>query len=386
MDTEKKKVILQILPRLEIGGAEQGAIEISIFMKKMGWKTIVASASGTLIQRLALNNIKHIKLPLATKNPLIIFLNIFFLMWIIKKNKVKIVHVRSRAPAWSAFIACKMLRGIKFITTVHGAYQNQNQVKKIYNSIMTKGHKIIAISKYIKKYLIQNFKFTKKKKENIIVIPRGVALDKYNVNKVSTKRMLVLMKNWDIPDGIPIILFPSRIASFKGHMTLLKAVAVLKKDKKNQFFCVLVGLPKKNSRIAERLISFINKNELNNVVKFAGKCIDMPAAYKVCDIVVSPAEKPEGFGRIIVEAQAMQRLIIASAHGGSVELIKNNYNGFLFNPLDEYDLANKIKHTIYLAKEKKERIIAIANELVREQYNIDKMYEANLKLYDSLIQ
>ena len=326
MDIEKKKIILQVLPSLDMGGAEEGTVEIALFMKKMGWKTIVASSSGSLVKKLLLNDIKHIELPLKTKNPLIIFYNIFLLIWVIKKKNIKIVHARSRAPAWSAFIACKMLRGIKFITTVHGAYQNQNVLKRFYNSIMTKGYKTIAISKYIKKYLINNFKFTKKKKENIVVIPRGVALDKYNVNKVSTKRMIVLMKNWEIPDGIPIILFPSRIASFKGHITLLKAISVLKKDKKNQFMCLMVGSIKENSKIGERLISFIDKNQLNNVVKFAGKCSDMPAAYKLSDIVVSPAEKPEGFGRIIIEAQAMQRPIIASAHGGSVELIKHNYN------------------------------------------------------------
>ncbi len=385
MDIEKKKIILQVLPSLDMGGAEEGTVEIALFMKKMGWKTIVASSSGSLVKKLLLNDIKHIELPLKTKNPLIIFYNIFLLIWVIKKKNIKIVHVRSRAPAWSAFIACKMLRGIKFITTVHGAYQNQNVLKRFYNSIMTKGYKTIAISKYIKKYLINNFKFTKKKKENIVVIPRGVALDKYNVNKVSTKRMIVLMKNWEIPDGIPIILFPSRIASFKGHITLLKAISVLKKDKKNQFMCLMVGSIKENSKIGERLISFIDKNQLNNVVKFAGKCSDMPAAYKLSDIVVSPAEKPEGFGRIIIEAQAMQRPIIASAHGGSVELIKHNYNGFLFNPSDEYDLANKIKYILCLTKEKKKKIISLAYHLVREQYNINNMCESNFKLYNSLI-
>jgi len=385
MDIEKKKIILQVVPSLDMGGAEEGTVEIALFMKKMGWKTIVASSSGSLVKKLLLNDIKHIELPLKTKNPLIIFYNIFLLIWVIKKKNIKIVHARSRAPAWSAFIACKMLRGIKFITTVHGAYQNQNVLKRFYNSIMTKGYKTIAISKYIKKYLINNFKFTKKKKENIVVIPRGVALDKYNVNKVSTKRMIVLMKNWEIPDGIPIILFPSRIASFKGHITLLKAISVLKKDKKNQFMCLMVGSIKENSKIGERLISFIDKNQLNNVVKFAGKCSDMPAAYKLSDIVVSPAEKPEGFGRIIIEAQAMQRPIIASAHGGSVELIKHNYNGFLFNPSDEYDLANKIKYILCLTKKKKKKIISLAYHLVREQYNINNMCESNFKLYNSLI-
>jgi len=385
MDIEKKKIILQVLPRLDMGGAEEGTVEISLFMKKMGWKTIVASSSGALVRKIVLSGIKHIELPLETKNPLKIFFNIFLLIWVIKKNKVKIVHARSRAPAWSAFLACKMLRGIKFVTTVHGAYQNQNQFKRLYNSIMTKGYKIIAISKFIEKYLINNFKFTKRKKENIVIIPRGVAFEKYDINKVTTKRMLSLMKNWEIPDGIPIILFPSRIASFKGHITLLKAIAVLKKDKKNKFFCLMVGTMKEDSKIGERLVSFINKNKLNNVVKFAGKCSDMPAAYKLCDIVVSPAEKPEGFGRIIVEAQAMQRPVIASAHGGSVELIKDNYNGFLFNPSDEYDLANKIKYTLFLTKEKKKRIVSLAYDLVKEQYNINKMCESNFRLYNSLI-
>ena len=150
MDIEKKKVILQIVPSLEIGGAEAGTLEISRFMKQKGWKVIVASSGGSLIRNLALDNIIHVKLPMNSKNPLIIIINIFRLAWVIKKYRIKIVHVRSRAPAWSAYYACSMFRGIKFITTVHGAYNNQNFLKKFYNSIMLKSNKIIAISKYIK--------------------------------------------------------------------------------------------------------------------------------------------------------------------------------------------------------------------------------------------
>ena len=167
--TENKKIILQVIPAMEMGGAEVGTLDISSYMKKKGWNVIVTSSGGSLVEKLNFRKIKHIKLPLNSKNPLIIFFNIFTLAWIIKKYKVKIVHVRSRAPAWSAYYACSMFRGVKLVSTVHGAYNNQNIFKKIYNSIMLKSIKIIAISKYIKNYLLKNYKFTKKKRKKLLL-------------------------------------------------------------------------------------------------------------------------------------------------------------------------------------------------------------------------
>ena len=190
--------------------------------------------------------------------------------------------------------------------------------------------------------MIKNFKFSKKKLERIIIIPRGIDPEKFKPEKVKEKSIFNLSKDWELPDGIPIILFPSRIAPFKGHITLLKALSILKKDPKNKFFCIMAGSIKQNSNFIDELKSFIEEYKLENYVKFPGPCLNMPAAYKLCDIVVSPADKPEGFGRIIIEAHAMNRPVIASAHGGSLELIKDNYNGFLFTPTDEFDLANKI--------------------------------------------
>ena len=192
-----------------------------------------------------------------------------------------------------------------------------------------------------------------------------------------------MSSDWEIPDGLPVILFPSRIASFKGHKTLLKAISILAKDPEKKFICLILGTAKKNSNYNEELSLIINQNKLFDHIKFIGHCKDMPAAYKLSDIVVSPADKPEGFGRIIIEAQAMNRMVIASGHGGSLELIKDNYNGFLFKPKDEYDLANKIKHVLLLPKDKKDKIIKNANIKVTENYNLSKMCNSNFNLYNS---
>jgi len=382
---ENKKIILQVIPAMEMGGAEIGTIEVSSYMKKKGWNVIVASSGGSLVKKLNYRKINHVKLLLNSKNPLMIFFNIFTLAWIIKKYKVKIVHVRSRAPAWSAYYACSMFRDVKLVSTVHGAYNNQNIFKKVYNSIMLKSVKIVAISKYIKSYLLQNYNFTKKKEEKIVIIPRGVDPERFNQQNIDPNRLFFLTNNWQLPDGIPIILFPSRIAPFKGHKTLLKAITILKKEK-IKFVCLMVGLAKKDSNYQTEINSFIEENDLYDYVKFTGSCNDMPAAYKISDIVVSPADKPEGFGRIIIESQSMERPVIASAHGGSLELIKNNYNGILFKPKNEQDLADKLKYLLCLSREKKEKIIKNASALVSEKYNIDKMYDSNLKLYNSIIK
>ena len=384
---ENKKIILQVIPAMEMGGAEIGTIEISTYMKKKGWKVIITSSGGALVQKLDYRKIKHIELPLNSKNPLIIFFNIFRLTWVIKKYKVKIVHVRSRAPAWSAYYACSMLKGVKLVSTIHGAYNCQNIFKKIYNSVMLNSVKIIAISKYVKNYLLQNYNFTKKKRrDKIVLIPRGVDPSRFNPKNIDSKRLFFLANHWELPDGMPIILFPSRIAPFKGHKTLLKAIAILKKDSKIKFICLIVGLSKKDSNYDAEIKSIIEENDLSDYIKFTGACSDMPAAYKISDIVVSPADKPEGFGRIIIEAQSMERPVIASAHGGSLELIKNNFNGILFKPKNEQDLADKLKYLLCLSREKKEEIVKNASALVIEKYDIEKMYDSNFKLYNSLIK
>ena len=383
---ENKKIILQVIPAMEMGGAEIGTVEISTYMKKKGWKVIITSSGGSLVNKLDYRKIKHIKLPLNSKNPLIIFFNIFKLAWIIKKYKVKIVHVRSRAPAWSAYYACSMIRGAKLVSTIHGAYSNQNIFKNFYNSVMLNSVKIIAISKYIKNYLLQNYNLTKKKRDKIVVIPRGVDPTKFSPQNIDSKRLFFLTNHWQLPDGVPVILFPSRIAPFKGHKTLLKAIAILKKDPKIKFICLMVGSTKKNSNYESEINSLVEEHELFDYIKFTGPCSDMPAAYKISDIVVSPADKPEGFGRIIIESQAMERPVIASGHGGSLELIKNNFNGMLFKPKNERDLADKLKHLLSLSKEEKKKIIKNARTWVNERYNIEKMYEANHKLYNSIIK
>ena len=386
MNIKENKIILQVIPSMELGGAEAGTIEISNYMRRKGWNVIVASSGGSLVSRLVLNGITHIKIPLNSKNPLIIILNIFRLAWIIKKYKVKIVHVRSRAPAWSCFYACSMFKKIKLITTVHGAYSNQNFFKNFYNSIMLKSIKIIAISKYVKNYLIKNYKISKRKIEQIITIPRGVDLNKFDPKKIDSKRLFKISNQWLVPDGALVILFPSRIAPFKGHITLLKALAILKKEKNLNFVCLMVGVAKKDSNYEKQISSIIEKNQLIENIRFPGICTDMPAAYKISDIVVSPADKPEGFGRIIIESQSMNRIVLASAHGGSLELIKDNYNGFLFKPKDENDLASKLNKIISLPQKRKNNIIKNANLLVKEKYDITKMCSLNFKLYNSLIQ
>ena len=380
-----KKVILQVIPRMELGGAESGTLEISNFMRRKGWKVIVASAGGSLVKKLNINHVDHINLQLDSKNPFIIFFNIFRLASIIKKFKVKIVHVRSRAPAWSAYYACKFFKGIKLVTTVHGAYKNQNIIKKFYNSIMLKSDKIIAISKYIKNYLYKEYKFTKSDLKKINVIPRGVNLNLYDNKNIDSNRLFTKLKDWDIPDDAIVIIFPARIAPFKGHKTLIKAISILKKNINNKFIFLLVGSINKNSSFEKEITSIINDYKIQENIKFLGICSDMPAAYKLSDIVVSPADKPEGFGRIIIEAQSMERLILASAHGGSLELIKNNQNGFLFEPLNALDLANKLKFLIKLSKKEKTKIIRYAKKEVTEKYNINKMCYLNLQLYNSLI-
>ncbi|MCH8238307.1 MAG: glycosyltransferase family 4 protein, partial [Proteobacteria bacterium] len=320
--------ILQVLPALGVaGGVERGTVEIAQAIVAKGGRSLVVSSGGARTHELKRVHAEHIELPVHSKNPFVIYANIDRLARIIAAEKVDIVHARSRAPAWSAYYAAKR-QGVPFMTTFHGTYGASNNLKRRYNSVMTRGERVIAISRFIGGHLHQNYGVPANK---IRIIHRGVNLDRFDPSKVTAERVAALANDWRLEDGLPVVMLPGRLTRWKGQAMFIEAIGNLAR---RDIRCLVVGGDQGRTDYRQELENLVNKKGLGEIVRIVDHCDDMPAAYMLTDVVVSASTDPEAFGRIVVEAQALGRPVVASDHGGARETVIEGETGWLFPPGD----------------------------------------------------
>ena len=374
----KNYSVLQVLPHLNSGGLVSGAIEVSEALQKSGMRSFVASEGGRREREITRRGGKVFNFSLGSKNPLIIFLNIYKLSRIIKKYKINIIHARSSAPAWSAYFAAKKM-GIPFVTTFHGTYSIQNNLKKKYNSVMVKADKVIAISSFINKHILSNYKVDQ---EKIVTVHRGINIEKFDYLKVSNERLIAFSKKFNIPEDSFVILLPGRITRWKGHILLIEAISKLKRP---DIICLFVGdLQGRNKYFAE-LNKTIDKFKLKNNFRIISNQSDMSVIYKLSDVVVSASLEPEAFGRVVAEAQAMGRPTVAVNHGGGPEIIIDGETGWLFRPGDANDLADKVNKALNLNINDREKMSVKAIERAKLNFNNEMMCAKKLNIYAELI-
>ena len=369
--------VLQVLPHLNSGGLVSGAIEISEALQKAGMNSFVASEGGRREREITKVGGKVINFSLGSKNPLIIFLNIYKLSKIIKKYKINIIHARSRAPAWSAYFAAKKM-GIPFVTTFHGTYSIQNKLKKKYNSVMVKGDRVIAISRFINSHILSNYNINK---EKTVIIHRGVNIEQYNYFKVSNERLISLSKKFNIPEDCFVILLPGRITRWKGHKLFIEAINKLQRS---DITCLIVGDFQGRNKYYAELERLIDQFKLKNNFRIIPNQIDMAAIYKLADVVVSSSLEPEAFGRVVAEAQAMGRPTVAVNHGGGPEIIIDGLTGWLFKSGNANDLADKINKALSLNKNDRDKMAMNAIERAKLNFNNEMMCEKTLQVYAEL--
>jgi glycosyltransferase involved in cell wall biosynthesis len=285
-----------VLPRLVTGGVERGTIEVAQALIAAGWKAVVASAGGPMVRELERAGAVHVELPLASKNPLVMRRNIERLMELIRREQVDIVHARSRAPAWSALAATRRT-GRHFVTTFHNAYDTSSWVKQRYNSVMAEGERVIAISRFVAEHAAEVYHVPP---ERLRLIERGVDFTRFDPERVSAERVIQLAREWRLPDGLPVVMLPGRLTRWKGQLVLIEAMARLGR---RNLRCVLVGAGE--GRYPRQLEETTKARGLSDIVHVVADCRDMPAAYMLSDVVVSASTRPEGFWRVIAEAQAM---------------------------------------------------------------------------------
>jgi glycosyltransferase involved in cell wall biosynthesis len=372
-----RPVVLQILPSLTTGGVERGTADIAAALAAAGGRAIVASAGGPMVREIERAGGVHVTLPVDSKNPYVMHRNVARLTRVIEQFGVDIVHARSRAPAWSAFYAARRT-GRKFVTTFHGAYGHTNPLKLRYNAIMTRGDAVIAISHFVADHIRDVYGV---EGPRVRVIHRGVDLDIFSPARVAAERLIELAQKWRLPDGMPVVMLPGRLTSWKGHAVLIEALARLGRD---DIRCLIVGSDQGRHRYRASVEALIAKRELAGVVQITGDCRDMPAAYMLADVVVSASTKPEAFGRVAAEAQAMGRPVAASDHGASRETVLPGETGILFPPGDPDALAEALGEVLALTTAQRETLAEVAIAHVRANFTKEKMCAETLALYHEL--
>ena len=377
--------ILQVIPRLGYGGAETGCYDLAHYLSENGCSSYIVTSGGELIKYIDKKKVKLIRLPVQSKNPLLILLNSLILILVILFFNISIVHARSRAPAWSCLFATKITRR-KFVTTFHGTYNFKNPLKKYYNSVMLKSDLIIAGSNFIFSHINENYSKYLNLNKKFLVIFRGINTEYFNPNKIHQSDEKKLISQWNINKERPLILLPGRLTSWKGQEMFIEALNLVNKEMPEQpFSAVILGSDQGRNVYKKKLLRLVEQYRLNNQVQFFDKCELMPLAYKISDIIVSASIEPEAFGRVSVEAQSMEKPIIASNIGGSNETIVNDKTGFLFEAGKPEELSKKIIHALNLDESTLKFIGIEGRKNVIKKFNIEKMCFSTYSEYKKLI-
>ena len=380
-----KLKVLQVIPRLGYGGAETGCYDLAHYLHEQDCKSYIVTSGGELIKYIDKKKVKLIKLPVQSKNPLLILINSIALTLLILFLNISIVHARSRAPAWSCYLATKITRR-KFVTTFHGTYNFKNSIKKFYNSIMVKSDVLIAGSNFIFSHISENYQKFLNSKKKFLVIFRGINTDYFDSDTIKKKDIDKLKATWKIEDNKKIILLPGRLTAWKGQEMFIEAINLFKQSNPElDFVAVILGDDQGRTVFRKKLERLVEQFNLTQNIKFVDNCNVMPVAYYISDVIVSSSIEPEAFGRVSVEAQAMKKPIIASNIGGSKETVIDNKTGLLFENGNPKSLCDKLNEIIKLDTLTLDLMGREGRKNVINRFNIEKMCLNTYSEYKKLV-
>ena len=380
-----KLKVLQVIPRLGYGGAETGCYDLAHYLYEQKCKSYIVTSGGELLEYIDKKKVKLIKLPVHTKNPILIIINSIILAVLILFLNISIVHARSRAPAWSCYIATK-LTARKFVTTFHGTYNFKSSIKKFYNSIMVKSDLLIAGSNFIFSHISENYKRFLNSKKKFLVIFRGINTEYFDADTMKPKDVEKLKNSWKIEENKKIILLPGRLTAWKGQEMFIEAINLFQlKNPELDYVAVILGNDQGRTVYRKKLERLVQQFNLTQKIKFVDNCRDMPLAYHISDVIVSSSIEPEAFGRVSVEAQAMKKPIIASNIGGSKETVIDNKTGLLFDSGNPKSLCDKLDEIIKLDSLTLDLMGREGRKNVINRFNIDKMCLNTYSEYKKLI-
>ncbi len=377
--------VLQVIPKLGYGGAETGCFDIAHYLPENNCESFIVTSGGELLKFVDKKKVKIFKLPVQSKNPLLILINSIILIGIILLNNISIVHARSRAPAWSCLIASK-ITGRKFVTTFHGTYNFKTNLKKFYNSVMVRSDLIIAGSNFIFSHIKENYSMYLNSKKKFLVIFRGINVDYFDSSTTLENEEKKLLKQWDIEKDKKIILLPGRLTSWKGQEVFIEAVNLINIELGYEaFYTVILGSDQGRELYKKKLIRLSEQYRMSKQIRFIEHCKNMALAYKVSDIIVSASIEAEAFGRVSVEAQSMGKPIIASNIGGSKETVINEKTGLLFESNDAKSLSKQILKVLNMDESSLKMMEKEARKNVTQRFNVEKMCFSTYSEYKRLL-
>ena len=380
-----KLKVLQVIPKLGYGGAETGCYDLAHYLSENNCTSFIVTSSGELLKFIDKKKVKLIRLPVHSKNPVLMLFNSIILVFIILFYNISIVHARSRAPAWSCLLATKITRR-KFVTTFHGTYNFNNSIKKFYNSIMVRSDLIIAGSNFIFSHINENYSKYFNLKKKFLVIFRGINVDYFEPSTTMETEENKLLSDWGMTKEKKIILMPGRLTTWKGQEIFIEALNLVNKKLGYQsFFAVILGNDQGRNVYTKKIKRLSEQYRLTGQLKFIKHCQNMPLAYKVSDLIVSASMEPEAFGRVAVEAQSMEKVIIASNIGGSNETIVKNKTGFLFEAGNPESLSKTIIEVLNLDESTLKSMGIEGRKNVIKKFNVEKMCFSTYSEYKKLL-
>ncbi len=378
--------VLQVIPKLGYGGAETGCYDIAHYLAEKDCGSWIATSGGDLLKFVKKNKVKIFRLPVHSKNPIMIILNALILSFLILIKKINIVHARSRAPAWSCYFAC-LITNTNFVTTFHGTYNFKNKIKKFYNSVMLKSKLTIAGSNFIFGHINDNYNEYLSKKRKLRVIFRGINIDYFNAKNISILKQEKLKREWKLDNNKFTILMPGRLTYWKGQEKFIEALNILVEDYNlTNFQAILLGSDQGRKVYFKKLTSLVERYNLTKKIHFIQHCKEMPLAYSLADVVVSASVEPEAFGRVAVESQSMGKPIVASNIGGSKETILNKKTGFLYKHDDPRELAKSLNIVNQLNQEELKLMGNEGRKNVTKKFDVEVMCDSNLREYKKLFK
>ena len=380
-----KLKVLQVIPKLGYGGAETGCYDLAHYLPENNCSSYIVTSGGELLKFVDQKKVKLIKLPVHSKNPILMLFNSIALIFIILFYNISIVHARSRAPAWSCLIATKITKR-KFVTTFHGTYNFKNSIKKLYNSVMVRSNLTIAGSNFIFSHIKNNYSKYLNLKKKFLVIFRGINVDYFDPSTTLEVEEDKLLSSWGLTRDKKLILMPGRLTSWKGQEIFIEALNLVNKELGHQsFYAVILGGDQGRDIYTKKIKRLAEQHRLTPQLKFVEHCKNMPLAYKISNLVVSASIEPEAFGRVAIEAQSMEKPIIASDIGGSNETIVNNVSGFLFNSSDPESLSKKIIQVLNLDESRLKLIGIEGRKNIIKKFNVEKMCFSTYSEYKKLL-
>jgi glycosyltransferase involved in cell wall biosynthesis len=376
--------LLQVVPELETGGAEQSTIDVAQAVVRAGGVALVATRGGRMAARLQADGGRMAQMPVQTKNPLTMLGNAARLVALIRQENVSVVHVRSRAPAFSALWAAHTT-GTPFVATYHGVYKAQSRLKRWYNAVMTRGDLVIANSEYTRAHVLAEHHLDPAK---LVTIPRGVDFHRFDPTYVTVNRIDALREAWGIAPNDPRtrILLAGRLTRIKGQLLIVEAARRLAAAGRSDFLILFAGDDQGRVGYAAELQGAIAAAGLTDSVRLVGHCADMPAAYLLADFAILPTTQPESFGRAAVEPQAMNRTVIASDHGGVTETVRDGVTGWLAPVGDPDGWAAALARAIDIGPGKRQEMGEAGRKRARQHYSVETMCEATLAAYERVLE